>query len=228
MTMTHRVLIVCADNACTSPYLAGALAMALARGPQNVEWDISTRGVGGRPGQAMCEASAAQLPAGAADWSAAHVTGALTASDVRWAHLILTATAADRSAVSRLSPDARSRTFTVREAVQLGAEPLSDGELRAATVPGRATASLRTYADALNARRGTVQMPKARWSFLRAEEPSDPLDLPDPHRPVKRHERALDHIDAQAEALARSFAGFVRAVTRRTDDRTAPSPELAG
>ncbi len=109
-----------------------------------------------------------------------HRARRLDLEHVRAASLILTASKAERSAIARLDPAARSRTFTLREAAALATVSSERPEADAGRGP------LERFAAGANAARGLVRpVPAAgarrapRW-FSRGET-ADPLDLPDGH-----------------------------------------------
>lgn len=214
---SHRLLVVCALNVCRSPYLAFRIASQLAQDARGEEWHVADRGTDTQRAMAICDVSAEKLGEAGSRFAASHVSRKLTATDVKVAHLVLTATTAERSRVAQVQPDARGRTFTVREALALGAAPIQESEVQAATVPGRAVASLRTYSEILHGRRGTVDLDSRarRIPFLsRTEVP--PLDIPDLHigKPAA-HARLFGELDADARTLVSNIEAFLDLVQQR-------------
>lgn len=206
---THRIVFVSDDDTCLSPYLAVSLSRLLPPPPPGVEWDISTAGTALQQSRSACERLVARAVGSGADFLRSHRSQPIRVSDVARAHLLLTTTTAERAAVAGLAPDARSRTFTVREAVLLGSTDVTLADVRAVAVPGRPAASLRTFADMLHHRRGTLALARARWTPLRREG-ADELDLPDPHRSSRSHDRVLDRIDPDIRRLGAQLGAFVR------------------
>ncbi len=205
----HRILFVCAYNVCRSPYLAATMANAVATDPKAAEWVISSRGTVGPEGAAMCDVATGRLSGEIAEFVMTHVSERVESSDVASAHLILTATREERAHLAILAPEARTKTFTLREALLLGDHPVTDQERRDVTIPGRSVASLRTYAEALNRRRGTLVELEPRRSLLRWRHPEDPLDHPDTHsEKSSRHVKMFNSLDADIATLVRQIASF--------------------
>jgi protein-tyrosine-phosphatase len=181
-------LFVCEQNVCRSPLMAAAFDGALhADGlPETdaVEWVIGSAGTQASPRRSACRFVVAIEPE-----AAHHVSHRLEVDDVEAAGLIIAATLEERSLIVQLSPSARSRTFTLREALLLGEQPV-------------AATSLAEYAAALASRRGTLDLrPPRGFPWIRPAH--RPLDVVDVHMlGPKPHRRGLLDADADARLLA--------------------------
>ncbi|WP_456237999.1 arsenate reductase/protein-tyrosine-phosphatase family protein, partial [Marisediminicola senii] len=110
-----RVLVVCTANVCRSPFAAALLANRLVAADPGTTITVSSAGSRAHHGAAACEVAAAMATDGGFP-ILGHASRPLDVSTIEGADLILTAEAAHRSAVSRLVPGARARTFTISEA----------------------------------------------------------------------------------------------------------------
>ncbi|WP_363558143.1 hypothetical protein [Microbacterium sp. LWO12-1.2] len=222
--MTHRLIFVCEANVCRSPLMEGVMrALSGSDG-----WEISSAGTKvGAGALEMCPVSASLIAAaGGSDVTALtsmHRPRSITADDLRGADLILTASRAERSAVAALAPEVRSRTFTLREAVYLGKEPVQPqefelmAEFASSAVEAR---GLELYAEVLHARRGFIAPPVARRT-LWGKRRRNPYDIPDAHHgSARRHHAMLASTVADVEQLHRRAIEFLTAPTT-------PSPRPA-
>lgn len=123
-----QILVVCTANVCRSPsaqiLLQGGLDRQMAEvGPQTqtgqmlATLDVASAGVFTSPGASACGLAPALR--GAAGQS--HRSRQLLAEMLEPAGLVLTATSEHRSAVVRMSPEVRYRTFTLRQAARIAA-----------------------------------------------------------------------------------------------------------
>ncbi|MCM3778110.1 arsenate reductase/protein-tyrosine-phosphatase family protein [Microbacterium hydrocarbonoxydans] len=162
------LLIVCAANVCRSPFAAFLFSQALP------DMSVSSLGATARDGDPLCrftEERISALPDGEA-FASEHRAARLDAESVASADLILTASAAERSAVAGLDPYARPRVFTLVEAAHsartLGADARG--------------ISLAELAARMHAQRGMVDLPpvrrRRRFSPLRAQYG---IAIPDAH-----------------------------------------------
>jgi protein-tyrosine-phosphatase len=151
--MPH-VLIVSTAGVCRSPYAAILLAERL-RSRSDSAWSVTSAGTDALPGEQLCTLASERLATeGLLDQAMAHESRLLTRDQIEAADVVLTAGAEHRAEVARLVPRASMRSFTLIEAVRLGAllpvpvsrgdgaVPLGDllGELQAARPRlGRAT-----------------------------------------------------------------------------------------
>jgi protein-tyrosine phosphatase len=118
-----RVLFVCAANICRSP---GAAALLSARWADPVSAgavEVRSAGLRAENGTPSCATMSSlignQLPE--RDALAAHRSVRLSADDLRWADLVLTAERGQRSEIISLDPSRRGMTFTMNEAARLSA-----------------------------------------------------------------------------------------------------------
>lgn len=187
------MLIVCAANVCRSPYAAFALKRDLPHA------SVRSAGVTARIGDEICRFTRERIdqhPSGS-DFIASHAATRLDRALIDQADLILTASEAERSAVAVIDPKARTRTFTLVEAAY-GVQFLAgSARLR----------SLADVADALNAQRGRVPLPKRRpRRWLR--EAAYGIAIPDAHiGDTQNHEVVYRSIE---DAVGR----FTRALDR--------------
>lgn len=186
--MTESVLFVCEQNVCRSPLMAAAFDSALHDDgvPETgaVEWVVGSAGTQASPRRSACRYVVAIEPE-----AAHHVSHRLEVDDVEAAGLVIAASLEERSLIVQLDPLARSRTFTLREALLLGEEPV-------------VATSLAEYAAALASRRGTLDLrPRRGFSWFRAAH--RPLDVVDVHMlSPKPHRKGLLAADADARLLA--------------------------
>ncbi|MBF4562786.1 hypothetical protein ITJ43_11610 [Microbacterium sp. VKM Ac-2870] len=178
--MSQRILVVCAQNVCRSPYLAATVGAELDR--LDAGYLVVSRGVRAESGQPMCDIARASLPPEAAERGDAHRSRPLKVGDVERAALILTATTRERGAIALLDASARARTFTVREFILLAAS--------AESAPLEGLSAL--GAD-LHRRRALLAStpPPARGLFGRRAAAASPVDIPDAHRESAARHRAL-------------------------------------
>lgn len=191
--MTDRLIFVCEANVCRSPLME----IVMRAQPGMSDWRISSAGTRVGPGGLeICQVSASIADAesgNTAKQKRAHRSEALDADTLRSADLILTASRAERSAVAALVPEVRSRMFTLREAVHLGAEPVPERELEL-LAQFRSDAEdlrgVRRYAQALHARRGFVTLPAVRRTLFGARR-RNPYDIADAHHGSDREHEAM-------------------------------------
>lgn len=197
------ILVVCTANVCRSPLAAGILNMGLRPlFPGNLT--LLSAGTAARSDQELCPTAMRQLaargvPAHVADRSRA---GRLDVGLVETADLILTADTAQRAVVAQLSPGARARTFTLREAAFLlgGAERL--GSVHAESDDFAETV------ERLNMLRATVATPGSGRGrgFGSGARHKNPLDIVDAHPSgPKLHADVVHAVAAATEELSRLF-----------------------
>lgn len=198
--MAHRLIVVCEANICRSPLMAQVLRAS----DEARLWEIGSAGVRVGPGdRPMCQTAAeVARAAGVGSDVDEHRSSAIDAGRIRAADLILTASRAERSFISQLVPQARSKTFTVREALLLGAEAFGPEEAPAAD-------GLAAYATALHSRRGFVAPPKTGRTLL-GRRRTNPFDIPDAHHDSPRAHRAmLERTAVDVRALHRQLSAFL-------------------
>lgn len=228
MTEPHTVVFVCAANVCRSPLMELVLRECL----PEVGWSVSSVGTDVSGGThatvptSMCPVSAqiAGVEAGA------HIARPMTVEELDGSHLIITASRAERAAVATMAPPARSRTFTLREAIHLGALPPESEEWDAAEVTGSCTTPVERYAAVLHRRRGLLAPPTSPRKLLRWRAAGDPLDIPDVHGSKPAVHRAVlrdladdvrtlgDRISADSLRARWGDRGAARMATDPSDD----------
>lgn len=185
-----RIIAVCTANICRSPSTAALLRSGLAELlPTAV---VSSAGVAAQPDHPVCDLSAALTIARADDERSAARTAAdlaehrsqlLTAEDLVAADLVLGLERSHRSAIARLHPAGRPRTFTLRQAAaaaerisgSLAAGALPEG---APPVPSDPADRFRWWVAELDAARALL--PGGRQHSVGALA-FDEHDIPDPH-----------------------------------------------
>jgi len=218
----HRVLFVCEQNVCRSPYMA-AVTSALMAGEDGHSFLVTSRGASARAAVPMCEVAEAHLHERGVPIGDSHRSAPLEDEDIRWADLILTATESQRSAVALLSPAARQRAFTVREAILLSDRHLSPAERAKVRATSRRS-SLRAVTAIWNARRGTLHLPPRelqRRLGRRRASPESPLEIPDRHLTGGAgHRRLFAEMDADLDVLGARLEdaiGITEAVVSRAE-----------
>ena len=208
-------MFVCAANVCRSPLMAFVLAQQVRDAQRDEEWTITSAGTDVSHAAALCAVDVeliADDPAGEA-FAATHTASALEPDMLDEYDVILTASRSERSAVARLRPDLRARTFTLKEAVALGSDRmLGDQGGDVSSEQGR---SLASYAAMLDGRRGRVTWPavhplRARWFHT-----PDPRDIPDVHHESsKLHVATLDDVRASVTALYANIEAYLQSEPR--------------
>lgn len=202
---TGTVLIVCTANVCRSRYAAGLLAPRL-------PWPVRSAGVQARDGAVLCPLAAHRLEAVRRVLEPAGSAGRrLRREQIAAAGLVLTARRAQRSAVVQMLPEARSRTFTLREFALLVEQ-----------FPHALTGDLPDAVAALDRLRPRLSVPPARVRLLDrvtgagAAAAVTALDVEDGHvHGGRRHRRALDEVEAATQRVGDALA--LLAITARRD-----------
>ncbi len=161
------ILVVCTANICRSPMAEGLLVHAAAQRRIVEPVSVHSAGVAAATGRPVSEGSVAALARMGIDISG-HLASALDEAAVEAADLILTMESAHVVEIVAKHPSVRSRTFTLREVVDLGGaatlpepEPLPlfdrDGADRRGVdpAPGSASELLRSWAERVDAHRST-------------------------------------------------------------------------
>lgn len=219
VTTVFRILLVCTANICRSPAAAELLSRRLAPYVDRGVIEITSAGVTALPGSPGCATSGALVaelgPPSSSRRDGEHTSRAVTAALVDGADVIFALDRSHRAALAQLSPAARARTFTLRQAAGLSADV--SGYLTGGSVPPGADpmpddtgARLHWWVTELDAARGRGAIPPTdpppEW---------DPADVPDPHVVGDElHRPAVSFIAAATETVA---AGIVEVVTSRVD-----------
>lgn len=201
-------MFVCTANVCRSPLMAYTFMQAVDASGFADDWTVTSAGadVGGQ--SELCEVGAALISDEVAggEFATSHVATALSASDLESSDLIITASRTERAVIARLLPELRSRTFTLKEALALGADPITSDELETAAQSDEKRSALGVYAAALNDRRGRITWPTRsglRMPWLRK---ADPRDIPDVHHDGARvHAATLRSLRAAVKELHRDI-----------------------
>jgi protein-tyrosine phosphatase len=124
--VSFSILVVCSANICRSPSATRGLRAGLAAAgvPEDVI-SVHSAGVAAADGWPMCEVSDALTSAALAS-AGAHTSRRLTAELAKEADLILVADRGHRTAVAKLAPTTRNRTFTIRQAARLATWLIGD------------------------------------------------------------------------------------------------------
>jgi protein-tyrosine-phosphatase len=194
--MPHRLMFVCAMNVCRSPLMAFTFADALAAANEDeANWSVTSRGTAVLRSDPMCDISASLITGSESgqEFAQTHESKPLSSAELQAQDLILVASRAERAKIAQMNPRLRSRTFTVREALALGAPAVTQADLdlmARARVPHQKI-RLAGYTQLLHQRRGTVPVPTVRrlpWSLRR---PIDPADIPDVHHKKRPQHTAM-------------------------------------
>lgn len=199
-----ELLIVCAANVCRSPFAAFLLAHAMPNAT------VRSAGVTARSGDALCrftEERIAALPEGE-QFAVSHRATRLDAESIARADLILTASAAERSAVAVHDPEARSKAFTLVEAAYSAQSiaPLPEGLV------------LRDLAARMHSQRGLVNLPddrrRRRFSPRRS---TYGIAIPDAHiGETRRHAEVYRTVVEAVERFSAACAPRVGSVELRS------------
>lgn len=210
--VSNAIMFVCQACICRSPLMAFTFAQAARHDARAVEWRVTSSGVAVRRSAPICELSASLFihePAGRS-FAASHASTPLLADEVVDLDLVITASREERGAVARLSPSTRGRTFTLREAIALGREPLASAELQSVTSGKSAGQSpIGGYAALLNSRRGRVSItpPRLRSPWAPA---SHPEDFPDVHHYGRvRHLAGLKDLQEMVRTLHLQVSNYI-------------------
>ncbi|WP_197491744.1 arsenate reductase/protein-tyrosine-phosphatase family protein [Microbacterium sp. H83] len=186
--MAESVLFVCAQNVCRSALMSAVFEESFrAEGELGLgtpRWRVESVGTQAPEGRRACRIVVELAPE-----AAGHHSARLEAEDVDAADLVIAASLDERALIAGVRPSARSRTFTLREALLLGEEPVT-------------ASTLAEYAAVLDSRRGTLDLPmpsRRRWRG----EAASPLDVVDVHQLGGRaHRRGLERAAADTRLLA--------------------------
>ncbi|OMH31365.1 hypothetical protein [Tersicoccus sp. Bi-70] len=190
------VLVVCTANVCRSRYAAALLA-------PRVPWPVRSAGVQARDGAVLCSLAAHRLDDDHRALESAGPGGRrLRHEHLAGAGLVLTARRAQRAAVVRMLPEARSRTFTLREFALLVEQ-----------FPHALNGDLPGAVAALDRLRPRLAVPNARVRLMDRVTGAGPaaalsaLDVEDGHvHGGRRHRRALDEIEAASRRIGDALA----------------------
>lgn len=210
--MSNRVLFVCAANVCRSPFMAATFLQEDSRGAGTdggAGLIAVSRGISVVREHQMCRLAASLLDAdtpGSAS-AAAHVSTQIAQADLEEADLVIVASREERGLIARMRPDARGRTFTLKEGVALGEPPLDSAERRRFDADDDLhLETLAAFAAFLDQRRGRIQLapaPRARFPWSSHD---DPRDVPDVHHDsTRRHTRVLKESRELVRALHRQI-----------------------
>ncbi|GGC99825.1 protein-tyrosine-phosphatase [Tersicoccus solisilvae] len=217
----NALLIVCSANVCRSRY-----AEQLVRDQAPSDWSVSSAGTHAADGSARCALVDRRLGGGHSGASSDGSARPLTLESIEAAQLVLTAERAHRTAVLQVLPEARSRTFTLREFVllvdQFGLDEQADSP-----------SSLAAALESLDHARPWLDLTDAGGpGWLRRTRRPDPglLDVRDGHlADAWAHRRSLRQIeDAAARTVTVLRTWSAAHVPGDTDDggtgRRAPDP----
>ncbi|SBS71202.1 putative Protein-tyrosine-phosphatase [uncultured Microbacterium sp.] len=206
------MLLVCAANVCRSPLMEYVLSQAAIQAEADPAWSVISRGLEVTRAESLC-AIVSELVATTErgrSFAAEHRPVLLEGDLLDGQDLIISASGRERSAIARLRPDLRDRSFTLKEAVRLGRGQFNDEEMLRAAERAPGPTGLATYAAALHERRGRVDFGRPRPTFRRSVPQLDPIDIPDVHDQKRRvHLRTLKEVQAVAGDLGLQLSGFL-------------------
>lgn len=137
-------------------------------------------------------------------WAGAHVPREPVVDELENAQLVLAASKGARGQLVRLAPKARSRIFTLKEALWLG-----DGYVRPASVVGRdAVADFTAFLDSQRGLRAPLESPRSFDPRRRPADATAVLSITDGHTLNERaHRRTVDEVAQVTTHVARLIAG---------------------
>lgn len=199
------ILVVCAANVCRSPMAEFALRRSFTEHHRLDGVSVTSAGVRADPSHTVCDDVAVFRDEPAwRQMASQHRPRPLDPDHVRQAVLVVTATRELRSSVVAAIPECRSRVFTLREAVWLGAGYVREARLS----PAGSVVAFQQHIDALRGLRPLPTRPSRR-PWRRAER--DPLDIVDGHGGRGAgHFAAMRAALAGADELAALIAGTAR------------------
>ena len=172
-------------------------------------WTLGSAGVAAQAGDELCETAArtlSRLPRGAR-FVDTHRARLLELAHVEAADLILVASNAERPKVVGLSPEARSRTFTMVEAALL-----AESAVREPRLPWREDEPLGGLLANMQAARGRISLPAQPplgRRVLRQDHAPDSLDVRDVHTgESSAHRHTLADIRWASEHLSEALAAL--------------------
>jgi protein-tyrosine phosphatase len=205
-----QVLFVCAANICRSPFMEFLTATALRSSDVGREWRFVSAGTTARDGSEICTRGAAALrrTPGGPDFAETHRSRALTPEIVEEAALILVASAQERSAVARISLDARARTFTFVEAALLAQHAAERVGAPATAATHAASLSVPSLAEDLHRSRGTAlgdSRPHRGWFGRGKPSRATAMDVGDAHMGEgSRHSAVFADLRWASEQLSKA------------------------
>ena len=195
-----KVLIVCTGNICRSPIAHGLLHDRARRVGE--DWlEVRSAGTWGRSGSGATP-EAVSAAAGLGVDIEAHRSSRFNDDMAKWADLIITMTTEQAAEVLQESPEARTKTFTLKELVSL-----------LGSLPPRAAAET-THKEGLTRRIGEADQARSSGHSL----PLD-LDVADPLGLSETVYRAVaNELEGLVDDLLRTLAG-------KRDDSITSVPE---
>jgi len=204
MTKSTRasILTVCTANVCRSPMAEFTLGDVFSRDPRFESVRVGSAGVRPAKDSDVCDAVAARQEG--ERWSErvrAHRPSGVTPHKLAQARLILTASRSSRSTIARLAPEVRERTFTMNEALILGAGYRREGEIAGVE-------AVSAFAAYLDTQRGLQPLVHPRRRFPWSRVATDPLNIFDGHNAgSKAHAATVREVDAAMRRLAALIIG---------------------
>lgn len=200
------VLVVCTANVCRSPRAEFALREAFARVPEFASILVASVGTEAARAEHLCEVVRESGDDGGLsrhswlEFADRHRSAPLTAAKVASAKLILTAGREHRAAVAKIDPAARSRTFTLKEALWLG---------EGFTASESGDAAIDQFARYAHRGRGMREIPEGRRSLIPwKRSATDALTITDTHGDeVRRHRATTAEVTDVAGRLAGLLTG---------------------
>lgn len=198
-----RVLFVCTANVCRSPLAQLTFFAELAAKVDVAGVTVVSAGVHPIGDVPMCRLAA--MTRTDDEWArraAKHRATQLSELEASRADLVLAVSRSSRSAVAHAAPAVRSRTFTLPEALALGAgfTPLPGADI---------ADTIRRFAVYLDEQRGVQRIPQRRKLPWRRWV--DPVSIDDGHVGTEREHAATVRRTA---AIATSLAALLTAVPR--------------
>ncbi|MGM7679302.1 hypothetical protein [Microbacterium sp. A94] len=202
----ESILVVCAANVCRSSLAELLLKRGL---DDSIRITVSSAGMRANDGDRICT-MVAELHNDDDGWreqAGEHRTSIVTAESVENAGLVLGASREIRGDLVRLSPVARDRAFTIKEAAYLGRGFIGQGDVRVVEYlehldRARARTTPLTAAGS-NAKRLSL--------FSRTRRNSDPMSIADRHG-GRGHRETLAEVETAIGAIVAQLNGDRRRV----------------
>ena len=198
------IVVVCTANVCRSPLAEFLLRSEFASAEGFEAMSVASAGVRAADHLVCSRVRLFREDPEWQLWAGAHVPREPVADELEDAQLVLAASKGARGQLVRLAPKARSRIFTLKEALWLG-----DGYVRSSSMVGRdAVADFTAYLDSQRGLRAPLESPRSFNPRRRPADATAVLSITDGHTLNERaHRRTVDDVAHVTTRVARLIAG---------------------
>lgn len=202
------ILVVCSGNVCRSP-----LAAAILREQYGLDGlTVRSAGTAAIPSHSMCERASAMT--GSEGVPVIHRARVLTAQLVEDADLILVAAYEHRTAVARLRPSARRKTFTLKEASVFMRSVVAVRALSSQGGTGAQENTLGPIVRQMNDMRGAGKLAAPKRSLAifpgRSSDSTAYAEISDGHWGNERaHRKTLEEVAIASRSIGSGLAGIL-------------------